>query len=1139
MCKVFIILHTKMKKLFWVLSLSVLLFSTFVPSFTYANNEYNEMAIQLLQQELESLSQTTEWNITQWNNGNDSINLLWQWDNQKTIQYNPNWWFFPWMEKDEILEVKYSYNWETIYINNIQIPNRTVTNWDNCKWWMFAWWFTHSWVNNDRWNEWLWIIDENTESQTVYAKWLKFNDLSFNFSWNNIKIMDRNLWAEQTANWNWNYWYWPFDDERSLWFYFKRWNNHWFREDSPLIINEDIDVSGYWILTWYYSSTYQEKPDNKDLWWYSSRSDFDKQWPCPLWYHIPAKTEWEKFNKLFYENTDCSSYQDKMTCYWKVLKLPYSTYLRTNNDWTYEDNFDFAEHKTPYIANYDMYTSDSMYPYYIPINELWWFRKENTWPTTTTTFNDYLYPIRCFENTEPTRTVTIDYSDWNVIEYWLHWREEKIPSSIIWGIEKDWYRFNWRYNTDNLEKISTSTIINTDISIKAMWECLGWYYESSDWYSCLPYTWTISANWWIWDDITFQIRTPSNTYKNKWYKFVWWNTSENWDWEDYNVWKIIESQWIKLYAKWEKNPRYHFYSNIESQGTNEDILKYEDIIVVSHTDNINDEWETVWWYYNNKTYDKTEILSITWAIALNIKVKYYWNKINSSPDADYFLIWTWSHADYSNTLNSWEAIKMYSWWDNYNYETFTITWNSITIWFKSFENTNWPGYWYHIIVEWYWYYKNDINLNPIRQWHEFLWWYEENSKTPFDFENTPITEDRKLYAKWKSLEEKAEETTVENVVYTNTTTVTVGDEQTEETLSWSSTLTLVSKEVKSNEVTKEEDTTKVQDSEIKVTSDKSVEYEWWLEVYLERTEKIWTQVTTWKIEWTIKFSAPVAVKIPINSEAEYVKVQVKHWDEDFGFKWLTLNPVNGCDNWEALNDKYNWEDIEVKKNNWEKYATIYTCSASTFVAYTENTKPVNNTTSVSSPAAWGWRTIKQESKTEEQEHNSADTEETTKQNNNKSTTTQTRNTPTIKENVKKIEWKTLTRWEIAVMTNILLDVYPQLTEKRTLNEVSEACENFADEQNFTKDEKKAITRLCKLSIMWIHRDNNEPLDEFMVRQYTTNWEFATVMDRVVTNYNEKDLSVVKDALKKLEWDEENVVFGTVYDVFMSIKSIFN
>jgi hypothetical protein len=52
------------------------------------------------------------------------------------------------------------------------------------------------------------------------------------------------------------------------------------------------------------------------------------------------------------------------------------------------------------------------------------------------------------------------------------------------------------------------------------------------------------------------------------------------------------------------------------------------------------------------------------------------------------------------------------------------------------------------------------------------------------------------------------------------------------------------------------------------------------------------------------------------------------------------------------------------------------------------------------------------------------------------------------------------------MTNILLDVYPQLIEGRTeLDDITNACSNYTDEQNFTKDEKKAITRLCKLSIM--------------------------------------------------------------------------
>jgi hypothetical protein len=55
---------------------------------------------------------------------------------------------------------------------------------------------------------------------------------------------------------------------------------------------------------------------------------------------------------------------------------------------------------------------------------------------------------------------------------------------------------------------------------------------------------------------------------------------------------------------------------------------------------------------------------------------------------------------------------------------------------------------------------------------------------------------------------------------------------------------------------------------------------------------------------------------------------------------------------------------------------------------------------------------------------------------------------------------------VAVMTNILLEVFPQLVEgKKELDDVTNACSNYADEQSFTKDEKKAITRLCKLSIM--------------------------------------------------------------------------
>jgi hypothetical protein len=46
----------------------------------------------------------------------------------------------------------------------------------------------------------------------------------------------------------------------------------------------------------------------------------------------------------------------------------------------------------------------------------------------------------------------------------------------------------------------------------------------------------------------------------------------------------------------------------------------------------------------------------------------------------------------------------------------------------------------------------------------------------------------------------------------------------------------------------------------------------------------------------------------------------------------------------------------------------------------------------------------------------------------------------------------------------------------------------------------------------------------MVNERTKNNEFSKVINRSISTYNEKDLSVIKEALKKLEDNEENVEF---------------
>ncbi len=449
------------------------------------------------------------------------------------------------------------------------------------------------------------------------------------------------------------------------------------------------------------------------------------------------------------------------------------------------------------------------------------------------------------------------------------------------------------------------------------------------------------------------------------------------------------------------------------------------------------------------------------------------------------------------------------------------------------------GYRINFMNEWNLYYSalfakwSDYILpySPYKTWYELEWWTENWVDSLFHFDGNKINSNKTFNAKWKSIEEKVAETNKEeSVVFLKHTNVTiywaaenVNIEDSTNTLQLKS-----NNDVKQSSIFVDTGWNSTINQELDVDINKTVEYQGWVDVYFEVKKDNKTEI----VNETAKFSVPIAVKLPVsNANTEYVKVKVKHeGDETYGYKWLTLNSENYCEMWEAVEDRYYWEGVKVVYSNGERYATIYTCSASTFIAYTESTE-----LTIPQPSRWVWRPIKQETKVIEEEHDSAAIEEITvkeKSNNPKVS-------ESVEQKVKKIEWKALSRWEVAVMTNILLDVYPQLTEKRELNEVSKACENYADEQDFTKDEKKAITRLCKLSIMWIHNDNNEPLEEFLVKQKASNWEFAIVMDRVVSSYNEKDLSTIKEALKKLGNDDEGVVFGTVYNVFMSIKNIFN
>ena len=103
----------------------------------------------------------------------------------------------------------------------------------------------------------------------------------------------------------------------------------------------------------------------------------------------------------------------------------------------------------------------------------------------------------------------------------------------------------------------------------------------------------------------------------------------------------------------------------------------------------------------------------------------------------------------------------------------------------------------------------------------------------------------------------------------------------------------------------------------------------------------------------VNFSSPVKLLIPVSSVWP-VKVRVKHGgDSEYGLTWLTLNSGATCFGWLVTSewDAYTWWDVPVIGGK----AIIYTCSASSFVAYTETT-PAPASTSKSTSLGGGWGT---------------------------------------------------------------------------------------------------------------------------------------------------------------------------------------
>jgi hypothetical protein len=119
--------------------------------------------------------------------------------------------------------------------------------------------------------------------------------------------------------------------------FFQWWNNYGFPYNgTPTTSSTLVDASAYWPSNPYSNSTFRtvsgnvyadwSTDHNQNLWWGSSWTYSDRQWPCPAWYHIPSVSERETINLFWWNSlwwrTYTSDKEYRWSTFFEYLKLP-------------------------------------------------------------------------------------------------------------------------------------------------------------------------------------------------------------------------------------------------------------------------------------------------------------------------------------------------------------------------------------------------------------------------------------------------------------------------------------------------------------------------------------------------------------------------------------------------------------------------------------------------------------------------------------------------------------------------------------------------------------------------------------------------------------------------------------------------
>ena len=299
-----------------------------------------------------------------------------------------------------------------------------------------------------------------------------------------------------------------------------------------------------------------------------------------------------------------------------------------------------------------------------------------------------------------------------------------------------------------------------------------WYIEDSD---GNKHEWNLIINYiYDWNENIYKPTLAWNVKREN-SKFLWWYTSNGEKIDIFNatgmgndvvyakyecnLWYIENEEWTiceKIRVEFDANG-WSFWNEtlkiIESNVEN-DFTRY------SHTLNIDNEWNQNWNY--DETSNSSEVITITWATRLHIKINYWIDVVyyyGSNYKNDYLKIRKWNYPDWDYALI--EEL----WWYKYDYtssetplltkeydvdgDTVTFNFNSS---FYSYEKG--PGYGYYAVIKWdtaIVAYPGDAFDNisqPTRNGYKFAWWYLSDG-TEFNTWNVSTWTVTKVYAKWE------------------------------------------------------------------------------------------------------------------------------------------------------------------------------------------------------------------------------------------------------------------------------------------------------------------------------------------------------------------------------------------------------